>query len=116
MGQKRNMPTRKKIFEYWQKEKKWLTEKFPDQDENMCFACGRKGFVERCHLIEKVYQGLDDVSNLHILCKSCHFKTEGKYRLFGEKFYYAFIIYSPHWLSEWESILVECSKYDFNYI
>jgi hypothetical protein len=73
MGRNRNMPTRKKIFEYWQDKINTAL------DDNTCFKCGFTGgftAVERTHIISVFNDGTDDLENLHLLCSNCHKKSE----------------------------------------
>jgi 5-methylcytosine-specific restriction endonuclease McrA len=93
MSQKRKMPTKGDIVNYWIK---WETDKkqIPpwgdwDWGEPACMACTRwlegwddpetirgkwnstKG-LERCHVIPRYLGGTDDVSNLVLMCPKCH--------------------------------------------
>lgn len=76
MGRKRNMPSRKKIFEYWQDK---LSSA---KDDNTCFRCnstsifGDSIIVDRAHILAVCEGGGDDVNNIHLLCKSCHKESE----------------------------------------
>jgi hypothetical protein len=76
MGRSRNMPSRKKIFEYWQDK---LDNVY---DDNSCFKCGFGGeeydyaMVDRAHILSVFDGGTDDVENIHLLCSNCHKKSE----------------------------------------
>lgn len=105
------MPSRKRVFNYWQMKNHCLTTKFIDQDENTCFACGRTSGIERAHLVAKVNKGSDTVDNLHLLCKSCHFKLEGIYETMGESFYYRMVSLIPYWLTEFEYLISKMHNY-----
>jgi len=76
MGRSRNMPSRKKIFEYWQDK---LDNVY---DDNSCFKCGFGGkeynyaIVDRAHILSVFDGGSDDVENIHLLCSNCHKKSE----------------------------------------
>ena len=74
MGRRRNMPSRKKIFEYWREK---ITSAI---DDNTCFKCGftLSGItaVDRAHILSVYDGGSDDVSNLHLLCSDCHKQSE----------------------------------------
>jgi len=73
MGRKRIMPTRKRIFEYWQDKINSAL------DDNTCFKCGFTGgftAVERCHITSVFNNGTDDLDNLHLLCSNCHKQSE----------------------------------------
>lgn len=41
-----------------------------------CFACGRTGILDRAHIIPKHKGGSDKLSNLHLLCRSCHAESD----------------------------------------
>lgn len=41
-----------------------------------CFACGRAGVLDRAHIVPRHKGGSDDLSNLHLLCKSCHAESD----------------------------------------
>ena len=70
------MPSRKKIFEYWQDK---LDNVY---DDNSCFKCGFGGsmydyaMVDRAHILSVFDGGNDDVENIHLLCNNCHKKSE----------------------------------------
>lgn len=74
------LPSRQAITDHW----------FPDrmselgifncsQDElpeGCCWACGRPGLVERCHIRSHQHGGADTVDNLALLCPGCHDESE----------------------------------------
>ena len=70
------MPSRKKIFEYWQDK---LSSA---KDDNTCFRCsstsifGDSVVVDRAHILAVCEGGDDDVSNIHLLCRGCHRESE----------------------------------------
>lgn len=68
MGRKRNMPSRKKIFEYW---KDTL-----EVNEGECFKCKQNIPLERAHILSVFDGGSDECDNLHLLCHSCHKNSE----------------------------------------
>ena len=76
MGRKRNMPSRSEIFEYWKFK---LSNA---KNNNTCFRCGITSIfndsvvVDRAHILAVCENGSDDVSNLHLLCRSCHRESE----------------------------------------
>ena len=76
MGRARKMPSRKNIFNFWKDKVK------SNCDDNTCFKCGLKPFVEesvvveRCHIIPVCEGGSDELSNIHLLCNSCHKESE----------------------------------------
>lgn len=62
------MPKRAAICEHWE-------DKIEDLDGN-CFACGSSLRVERAHIVPLCEGGTNDVSNLHLLCATCHIDSE----------------------------------------
>lgn len=40
--------------------------------DKTCWRCGRHGRVERAHIVDRVFGGLDGVQNLALLCEPCH--------------------------------------------
>jgi hypothetical protein len=87
---RRKMPSRQKIAEYWFQHFKQKYDR--DIDPNTCFACARDipASVERCHIKPRWRGGDDSVGNLHLLCKMCHYESEG---FFGNDWHYW------HWLA-----------------
>lgn len=71
----RNMPSEGVIRAYWA-PKLWKVKGFDSLEEflesGLCFACGWSRPLERAHILAKSEGGSDDVSNLHMLCRSCH--------------------------------------------
>ena len=45
-------------------------------DKDFCFACGLYKLTQRCHIDQDKEKGIDDVENLHLLCKCCHDESE----------------------------------------
>ena len=95
---RKSMPSLKRIHEYWSFENKrlyekenfwWVSDCF-DDGEPRCYACGSLG-VERCHIQAVSVGGDNSVGNLHLLCSSCHAKSE---MLEGEP-YWLWIINTP---------------------
>lgn len=73
MGQKREMPSKEKIFNHW----KNILNLDPINDKNMCWGCGFNiGLLERCHIEDRWINENDNVSNLVLLCKTCHCMQE----------------------------------------
>ena len=82
---KRNMPTCRKIIEYWDNtlvdmgkvDEGELMLDFKSPSTGICFACGRyyEG-LHRAHIKPKVHGGEDSVENLHLLCDWCHNASE----------------------------------------
>ncbi len=104
MSNRKGMPNKRQIVEYWWDK---ITEMYPEkgfQDfveevlcedkehnisfkslqyayphidkKNICFACGVDFITERCHILPINHGGTNDVENLHLLCKSCHQESE----------------------------------------
>lgn len=92
MSQKRIMPSRKAIANYWQHEADWVdkmgyggVDKGHYDDEFMpdeCWACGLRypnGFAtspDRCHVVSRWEGGNDECSNLVLMCRTCHQQSE----------------------------------------
>ena len=90
MAQKRNMPSRTQIFNYWK------DRIYTGGDVNHCFACSSLDSyrLERAHILAKHLGGQDSVENLHILCKHCHISSE---MLGGEQYWRWFEATSSNW-------------------
>lgn len=76
MSRKKNMPSKIKIFNYWNgKLKNALSD-------NTCFKCGisnndkKYNIVDRAHILSVFDGGTDNLDNLHLLCKKCHTESE----------------------------------------
>ena len=69
------MPSKKSIVAYWN-ERDPIVYEYIGSATNQCFACGRPGYTERCHILACCYGGTEDVSNLHLLCMACHHESE----------------------------------------
>jgi hypothetical protein len=72
MAQKRNIPTKKQIFNYWKNE---IVDDL-DLDLDTCWGCGFTARIERCHLHDRFYSKNDNASNLVLLCHECHIIQE----------------------------------------
>jgi hypothetical protein len=73
MGRPRKMPTKASILDYWQNcQKMWDAPK----SINICMACGFDGLISRCHVQSVADGGSDDLSNIVLLCRSCHHRQE----------------------------------------
>jgi hypothetical protein len=73
------MPTREAIALHWNAHIGKLGIFNDSQDELpdcSCWACGRIGRVERCHILSYHLGGPDTVENLVILCAGCHVESE----------------------------------------
>lgn len=62
MGERgpRRMPSMKKICEHWR------------VPFGYCFRCGQPARCDRAHIIDRCFDGLDDVQNIVPLCYPCH--------------------------------------------
>ena len=76
MSRKRNMPSKIKIFNYWNGKLKNASS------DNTCFKCGISSndneinIVDRAHILSVYDGGTDNLDNLHLLCKKCHTESE----------------------------------------
>ena len=78
----RKMPTKSAIQLHWAE---WLIQedKFDDISEVLsgyyCFACGMDygGGLIRAHILARCDGGTDDLSNIHLLCETCHHASDG---------------------------------------
>jgi len=72
------MPKTLRIRQYWSSYLV-LIDRF-DEDEVMdgeyCFACGLELECFRCHIIPMCEGGTHELSNLHMLCHTCHRASE----------------------------------------
>tara|TARA_R110000868_G_C10360215_1_gene717257 strand:+ start:52 stop:477 length:426 start_codon:yes stop_codon:yes gene_type:complete len=112
LAMRKAMPSQDKIWNYW--KKKYLSGKLNgdkwnyvfEDDKKVCFACCFQGFLERCHITSHCEGGSEDVSNIHLLCKGCHQRTEP----FGTKhieFYYEILEHKTLWNQENEIIFMK---------
>lgn len=46
-----------------------------DLPPDECWRCGRDGYVERAHIVARVWDGLDGPQNIALLCPPCHRRT-----------------------------------------
>lgn len=79
MAIKRKMPSKSNIVDYWNDNIEKLGVYQTAQDEVFpedCFACGKMGNVERCHVFSKWQGGEDRVENIVLLCRGCHTESE----------------------------------------
>jgi len=70
----RQMPVARKIAEFWHACGAPFTV---DLDDPACFGCGYRPSawdrLERAHIVARVFDGLDGVQNLMLLCSPCHY-------------------------------------------
>ena len=83
----RKMPTERAIRAFWA-GKLWSVKGYDSPEEFMepgnCFACGWHRELHRAHVQARCSGGADDVSNLHMLCRTCHKASE---LISGDKYY-----------------------------
>jgi len=68
------MSTKQQIVDYWE-TRKYEGDMGTDWDTatKACWCCGRfTKNLEKCHIVATMLDGGDEVSNLVLLCKSCH--------------------------------------------
>ncbi|OUT91227.1 MAG: hypothetical protein CBB89_05955 [Rhizobiales bacterium TMED29] len=73
---KRSLPSKKRIYNYW------ITNEYLNKELGMelgdwrdCFACGFP-FTQRCHIVSFCEGGSNNEDNLHLLCPNCHLMSE----------------------------------------
>jgi len=72
--QKRKMPTRAQIYNHWAP---LMFDPPEDYDKTKtCWGCGQQSALQRCHIIARCDGGTDEVNNLLLLCKRCHYSQE----------------------------------------
>lgn len=72
------MPSWRLVAKYWNAlffDHGWEID-FEILDNKQCFACGRMGKIQRCHIKPRCEGGDDHVKNIHLLCVSCHQESE----------------------------------------
>lgn len=100
---RKSMPKKNHIWDYWK-------GKFSDDGEMCCFACERTTNLERCHIIPNAAGGDESLSNLHLLCASCHKQTEGM-GYYNPSLYYLFLKNKESWTTEITRIIMKEFKY-----
>ena len=77
MKQSRNLPSKKKIAEYWSEvffRHGWELDQLSGDS---CFACCRIPMkIQRCHIKARCDGGSDQLQNIHLLCPGCHDESE----------------------------------------
>lgn len=104
MGRKRTFINSKDILEYWSREDSYIYKKgglfrfYFKSNEEFCFCCGDIKQIEKAHIIAVSSGGEDTVENLHLLCKSCHLRTEQitDFPFIGKELYKELIINHPN--------------------
>jgi len=81
-----------------------------------CFCCGdHRGNLEKAHIIPVSSGGSDDINNIHILCKSCHLRTESltDIPVIGKELYFNFIKKHPELCLIREEIMLKLIKENY---
>jgi len=83
---KRKMPTPTSIKKYWEGKFRFIEDYgWKELPTNACWRCGTECKPDRAHIwarwcmetyTDKTDKEIDDVSNLHLLCSSCHQYSE----------------------------------------
>ena len=71
MNRRHSLPSKKAILLHWS-EILWDAP----TDLDTCWACGLPGVIQRAHLHPRCEGGSDDVDNLVLLCRCCHWTQE----------------------------------------
>ncbi len=75
------MPSKPPIIREWDDKPEMVRKKkifkWDTLPANACWRCGNEGYTERTHIHAHCFNRDDSVSNLHLLCKSCHNASEG---------------------------------------
>lgn len=71
-----DMPNSKEILEFWQNSKEINKPFLINATEKTCFACGWNVGTQRCHINPLIMGGNNDLENLHLLCRHCHYESE----------------------------------------
>lgn len=82
----RNLPSKKRIKEYWDGKFRFIEDfDWTELPVDACWRCGTECTPHRAHIwarwcmeihTDKTEQEIDDVSNLHLLCSTCHEYSE----------------------------------------
>jgi len=71
MNARSNLPTKKAILKHWSAI---LWD--PPETVDTCWSCGLPGLIERAHLQARCDGGSDEIDNLILLCRACHWQQE----------------------------------------
>jgi hypothetical protein len=84
----RKMPSSVAIRKHWAIKLLETKKEFEYENEEYmlnswyCFGCGfeqnTNNLLQRAHILARADGGNDDVSNIHLLCRHCHFLSEYK--------------------------------------
>lgn len=77
--ERKRTPSAQTIYKYW--AKKGLPpakdHDWTSLEERTCFACGSFYPLHRAHIVPICFGGPNTVDNIHLLCMSCHSRSEG---------------------------------------
>tara|TARA_Y100000992_G_C21184411_1_gene452350 strand:- start:211 stop:825 length:615 start_codon:yes stop_codon:yes gene_type:complete len=86
MGKKRKMPSKLAIKKEWEGKFRFIEDfGWKELSTDACWRCGTECTPDRAHIwarwcmeiyTDKTDEEMDDVSNLHLLCSSCHKYSE----------------------------------------
>ncbi len=97
---RKNTPTAQAVYKYWSKKELPIARnnEFTLLEEGTCFACGIFYALQRAHIIPICDDGDNTVENIHLLCLSCHSRSEGNKR------YWTWLAYmrTHEWKYRWE--------------
>jgi hypothetical protein len=104
MGRIRSNINIDEVINYWTNEGNYIFKNKPrilfilKHFNSECFCCGdNRGNLEKAHIIPVSSGGSDEIQNIHILCKSCHIRTESitDIPVFGKELYFRLIEEHP---------------------
>lgn len=73
MAQERKPFTKDQICDYWDSKHERISAML-----DICWCCGDICLkLEKAHIVALCEGGIDEPSNIHLLCANCHQKTEG---------------------------------------
>lgn len=72
---RKNMPSLNRIWEYWQMKLDLMSLE-DINNTHYCFRCGSIHNVQRAHIKPLYMEVNNDLSNIHLLCESCHNDSE----------------------------------------
>ena len=73
------MASKKQIMSFWMSDPRTaghLQSQLDTDDLDVCWTCGRRIGVQRCHIVAHVSGGSGGADNLHLLCPGCHAESE----------------------------------------
>lgn len=76
---RKRLPSKGKIASHWDARIEEFGVFVPMQetlDADTCWACGRIGQIQRCHIVDYLDGGPNTADNLVLLCAGCHSDSE----------------------------------------